>query len=62
MRLVVEPKPGLAVAGNRALHTAQGELLVFTDDDRRLSKEYVTELLRYDASDLEPVLCGAASS
>ena len=56
VRLVVEPRPGLSVARNRALHTVQGELLVFTDDDCRLSKEYVSELLRYDASDLEPVL------
>ena len=60
VRLVVEPRPGLSVARNRALRTAQGELLVFTDDDCRLSKEYVRELLRYDASDVEPVLRGGS--
>jgi glycosyltransferase involved in cell wall biosynthesis len=60
VRLVMEPRPGLSVARNRALRTAQGELLAFTDDDCRLSKEYVSELLRYDASDIEPVLRGGS--
>ncbi|HEX6565531.1 MAG TPA: glycosyltransferase family 2 protein [Chthoniobacterales bacterium] len=60
VRLVVEPRPGLSVARNRALRTAQGELLVFTDDDCRLSKQYISELLRYDASDIEPVLRGGS--
>ncbi len=58
VRLLVEPRPGQTVAHNRALRTAQGELLVFTDDDCRLSKEYVNELLGYDAADTEPVLRG----
>jgi GT2 family glycosyltransferase len=58
VRLLVEPRAGLSVARNRALRTAQGELLVFTDDDCRLSKEYVTDLLRHDAADAEPVLRG----
>jgi GT2 family glycosyltransferase len=60
VRLVMEPRPGLSVARNRALGTAQGELLVFTDDDCRLSKEYISELLRYDASDVDPVLRGGS--
>jgi glycosyltransferase involved in cell wall biosynthesis len=60
VRLVVEPRPGLSVARNRALRTAQGELLVFTDDDCRLSKQYISELLRYDTSDIEPVLRGGS--
>ena len=60
VRLVVEPRAGLSVARNRALRTAQGELLVFTDDDCRLSKEYINELLHYDASDIEPVLRGGS--
>ena len=58
VRLLVEPRAGLAVAHNRALRTAQGELLVFTDDDCCLSKEYVNDLLRHDAADTEPVLRG----
>jgi glycosyltransferase involved in cell wall biosynthesis len=58
VRLLVEPRPGLSVARNRALRTAQGELLVFTDDDCRLSEEFVIDLLGYDAADAEPVLRG----
>jgi glycosyltransferase involved in cell wall biosynthesis len=58
VRLLVEPRPGLSVARNRALRTAQGELFVFTDDDCRLSQEYVNDLLGHDAADTEPVLRG----
>jgi GT2 family glycosyltransferase len=58
VRLLVEPRAGLAIAHNRALRTARGELFVFTDDDCRLSKEYVKDLLRHNAADAEPVLRG----
>jgi glycosyltransferase involved in cell wall biosynthesis len=58
VRLLVEPRAGLSFARNRALRTAQGELLVFTDDDCRLSEEYVNDLLVHDAADTEPVLRG----
>jgi glycosyltransferase involved in cell wall biosynthesis len=58
VRLLFEPKPGLSSAKNRALLTAQGDLLAFTDDDCRLSREYVTDLLRHYAADTEPVLRG----
>jgi GT2 family glycosyltransferase len=51
VRLLFEPKPGLSRAHNRALRTAQGELFAFTDDDCRLSKDYVKDLLRHDAGD-----------
>jgi len=43
---------------NVALRAAQGEILAFTDDDCRLSKDYVNDLLRHDAGDAEPVLRG----
>jgi GT2 family glycosyltransferase len=58
VRLLLEPKAGLSRAHNRALRAAQGELLAFTDDDCRLSKEYVNDLLRHDAADTELVLRG----
>jgi len=58
VRLLLEPKAGLSRAHNRALRTAQGELLAFTDDDCRLSKDYVDDLLRHDAADTESVLRG----
>ena len=41
----------MSVARNRALQTAQGDLLAFTDDDCRLSKEYVRQLLHHEVSD-----------
>jgi glycosyltransferase involved in cell wall biosynthesis len=53
-----EPRKGKARALNRALAAAQGDILAFTDDDCRLSKEYVNQLLRHDAADTELVLRG----
>jgi glycosyltransferase involved in cell wall biosynthesis len=58
VRLLAEPKTGLARAHNCALLAAQGELLAFTDDDCRLHPEYVNDLLRHHAADSEPVLRG----
>jgi GT2 family glycosyltransferase len=51
VKLLSEPRPGKARALNCALRAAEGELLAFTDDDCRLSTDYVTDLLRHDASD-----------
>ena len=58
VRVVVEPKTGVSAARNCAMRIAQGDLLVFTDDDCRLSDTYVKELLRYDAGDASLVLRG----
>ena len=58
VRLLLEPKAGLSRAHNRALLAAQGEFLAFTDDDCRLSKDYVNDLLRHHAADTEPVFRG----
>jgi glycosyltransferase involved in cell wall biosynthesis len=58
VRLLQEPEAGLSRAHNRALRAGPGELLAFTDDDCRLSKDYVNDLLRHDAADSEPVLRG----
>ena len=46
-RYVVEPRPGLSAARNRALRDARGEIVAFTDDD-----------VRVDAHWLEMVLAG----
>lgn len=53
-----EPKRGLSRARNRALRSTQADLLAFTDDDCRLSREYIRELLRHDAGDTDLVLRG----
>jgi glycosyltransferase involved in cell wall biosynthesis len=51
VKIVNEPRPGLARAQNRALRQARGELLAITDDDCRLHPEYVNDLLRHDRAD-----------
>jgi glycosyltransferase involved in cell wall biosynthesis len=58
VRLLFESKPGLSAARNSAMCVAQGDLLVFTDDDCWLSENYVVELLRHDAADFDLVLRG----
>jgi glycosyltransferase involved in cell wall biosynthesis len=58
VRVLLESKPGLSAARNSAMRTATGDLLVFTDDDCRLSENYVVELLRRDAADSDLVLRG----
>jgi glycosyltransferase involved in cell wall biosynthesis len=58
VRLVREPKPGLARARNCGLDHARGDLLAFTDDDCRLDQAYVGQLLAYDATDTGLVLRG----
>ena len=51
VQVLSEPKAGLSRAQNRAIRAARGDLLAFTDDDCRLSKTYVSDLLRHDAAD-----------
>jgi glycosyltransferase involved in cell wall biosynthesis len=58
VKLLHEPRQGKARALNRALRAAQGEMLAFTDDDCRLSEDYVNDLLRHNAGDAELVLRG----
>jgi glycosyltransferase involved in cell wall biosynthesis len=58
VQLLSEPKAGLSRAQNHALRFAQGELLAFTDDDCRMHKDYVNDLLRHDAADTGLVLRG----
>src|ERR1700722_6380626 len=58
VELASEPQAGLSRAQNHALRFAQGELLAFTDDDCRMHKDYVNDLLRHDAADTGLVLRG----
>ena len=58
VQLLFEPQAGLSRAHNRALRAANGQLFAFTDDDCRLHKEYVNDLLRHDAEDTHLVLRG----
>ncbi len=58
VQLLSEPKKGASRARNRGIMAAKGDLLAFTDDDCRLSKEHISTLLRYDAADTQLVLRG----
>lgn len=58
VRLLWEPRKGLSVARNHGVSEAHGELLAFTDDDCRLSTNYISDLLRHFNADTEPVLRG----
>jgi glycosyltransferase involved in cell wall biosynthesis len=53
-----QPVPGKARALNSALRAAKGDVLALTDDDCRLHREYVNDLLRHDAADTGLVLRG----
>jgi glycosyltransferase involved in cell wall biosynthesis len=57
-RVIFEHRPGLAVARNTAIRNAQGNLIVFTDDDCRLSQDYLAKLVDYYAQDSGPVVRG----
>ena len=43
---VVEPRPGLSWARNRAIDAADGEVIAWADDDERCDPWWVTELAR----------------
>lgn len=46
VRYVIEPKPGIAAARNRALaESARSDLLVFIDDDERPSESWLVDLI-----------------
>jgi glycosyltransferase involved in cell wall biosynthesis len=58
VQVLCEPAPGLARARNLGLAHARGDLLAFTDDDCRLDRDHVRQLLAYDAGDAGLVLRG----
>ncbi|MEZ3177330.1 glycosyltransferase [Streptomyces pimonensis] len=51
VRYVCEPAPGLAVAHNRGLAVARGEVIAFTDDDVVADARWLTELTAPFAAD-----------
>jgi GT2 family glycosyltransferase len=56
--LEYEAQPGLAVARNRGVAVARGDLFVMVDDDCNLREDYFVELLRLYVDANEPVLRG----
>ncbi|PSO43876.1 hypothetical protein BRC21_02190 [Candidatus Saccharibacteria bacterium SW_7_54_9] len=55
VRSVVEPEPGAARARNRALQAAQGQLLLWLDDDVRVPSDWLIHMTR-------PILNGDADA
>lgn len=51
VRYVTEPVPGLAIAHNRGVAAADGEIVAFTDDDVIADPRWLTELTRPFADD-----------
>lgn len=58
LQRLFEAKANVSAARNRAMGTARGEIFAFTDDDCRLHKDHVSDLLRHDAADTDLVLRG----
>lgn len=54
VRYVLEKKPGVSFARNRAIKDAKGDLLIFTDDDMGITPSWLSELRsafdRYEAT------------
>ena len=51
LRYLFEPLPGLSRARNAGLHAAQGEIIVFTDDDVLVADDWLDEIHREFAGD-----------
>jgi GT2 family glycosyltransferase len=56
--IVEESDRGLARARNTGVAASRGKLLAFTDDDCRLSRTHLSDLVSHDGADTEPVLRG----
>ncbi|MBN9503881.1 MAG: glycosyltransferase family 2 protein [Armatimonadetes bacterium] len=59
VRCVIEPKPGVANARNRALAEAKGEIIVFVDDDIRFEPEWMTHILAPFESESADAVAGS---
>ncbi|WOS64754.1 glycosyltransferase family 2 protein [Sinorhizobium fredii] len=58
MRLVIEPRPGLAAARNAGMERARGRILVFIDDDCEIGRTYLSDLERHYANGDQRVVRG----
>ena len=50
IRYVIEPRPGLNWARNRAIREASGQIVAYTDDDTRVDSLWVRALVRHFAN------------
>lgn len=58
---VYEKRLGLSKARNAGIRVAKGAILVFTDDDCRLSLSYAGEVLRFDVEDGDELVMRSGS-
>jgi glycosyltransferase involved in cell wall biosynthesis len=58
VRVIEQPRRGLAAARNAGIDAATGRLLAFTDDDCALGASYIDDLLRRYRDDSAPVIRG----
>ena len=56
--ILVQPRPGKALALNLALQNAKGDLLAFTDDDCLLHEDFINDAVRHDKVEPRPALRG----
>jgi glycosyltransferase involved in cell wall biosynthesis len=56
--ILVQPRPGKALALNHALQHAKGDLLAFTDDDCLLHDDFINDAIRHDRVEPRPALRG----
>jgi glycosyltransferase involved in cell wall biosynthesis len=58
VKVIYEPRQGLAIARNVGVRRAFSDILVFTDDDCKVSPCYIAKLLNHYAKDQGPVIRG----
>jgi glycosyltransferase involved in cell wall biosynthesis len=57
-RFVEERRPGLGAARNTGVQNARGRLIAFTDDDCRVARNYLSDMLRHFKRDKTPAIRG----
>jgi glycosyltransferase involved in cell wall biosynthesis len=58
LRIVVEPRPGLTAAREAVVNNAQGDVIVFVDDDNILGEHYLATVAEAFAADSQLGLLG----
>jgi len=57
-KIILEKKQGLSNARNCGLSNSTGDLIIFTDDDCRMAKDYLKKAYKIHKEDIKPVFRG----